>query len=68
MNGDRSIGGHALIGDGRSAALVSRDGAIDWLCWPRFDSPALFASLLDRERGGEWSLRPTGPFAASRSV
>jgi GH15 family glucan-1,4-alpha-glucosidase len=51
---------HAAIGDGRSAALVARDGAVDWLCWPRFDSPAIFAALLDPERGGSLRIAPRG--------
>jgi len=50
------ISEHAAIGNGRSVALVTRDGTVDWLCWPRFDSPALFAELLDPD-GGSWSLR-----------
>ena len=47
---------HALIGDGETAALVATDATVDWLCLPRFDGPALFASLLDAERGGRWTL------------
>jgi GH15 family glucan-1,4-alpha-glucosidase len=49
---------YAIIGDCRSAALVSRRGSLDWLCWPRFDSPALFAALLDPEQGGRFSISP----------
>ena len=49
---------YALIGDRHSAALVSRGGSIDWLCWPRFDSDACFASLLGDERHGFWRLAP----------
>ena len=43
-----------------SAALVGRDGSIDWLCWPRFDSPACFAGLLGGERGGAFRVTPEG--------
>ena len=49
---------YALIGDMQSAALISRDGSVDWLCVPRFDSPACFAALLGDDRHGHWSLAP----------
>lgn len=52
---------YALIGDTHSAALVSRGGAIDWLCWPRFDSDACFTALLGTEEHGHWTIAPTAP-------
>jgi GH15 family glucan-1,4-alpha-glucosidase len=52
---------YALIGDCRGAALVGRDGAIDWLCWPRFDSPACFAALLGSADNGRWRIGPAEP-------
>jgi GH15 family glucan-1,4-alpha-glucosidase len=53
-----AIGDYALLGDCGSAALVSRDAAVEWLCWPGFDSPSLFAAILDRERGGSFQAAP----------
>src|SRR5436190_11279815 len=57
---------YTIIGDGRSAALVSNRGSIDWLCWPRFDSSSIFAALLDPEAGGCWSIHPLGTTQATR--
>ena len=55
-----SIGEHGIIGNMRSAALVNVFGAIDFFCFPEFDSPSVFASLLDSERAGSFSIRPAG--------
>jgi GH15 family glucan-1,4-alpha-glucosidase len=54
-----AIENHAIIGDLNTVALVALDGTIDFLCFPRFDSPSVFASLLDSERGGYFSIRPS---------
>lgn len=56
---------YALLGNCRSAALVSRDGSIDWLCLPRFDAPAVFAALLGNEENGRWRLAPSDPLESS---
>ncbi len=64
--GSHPIEEYALIGDCRGAGLIARDGAIDWLCLPRFDSPAIFAALLDPERGGSFHIRPTGAYHVAR--
>jgi GH15 family glucan-1,4-alpha-glucosidase len=60
------IADHALISDCHSAALVTRNGSIDWLCWPRFDSRSVFARILDDD-GGHWAISPVGPAESNRS-
>ena len=60
------IADYALIGDCKTAALVSRTGSIDWLCWPRFDSDACFAALLGDRSHGHWRIAPAGEFTVSR--
>src|ERR687896_606496 len=57
---------YAIIGDCRSAGLVSRDGSLDWLCLPRFDSPSIFAAVLDAENGGRFLVRPIWEFRTER--
>ena len=57
---------YALIGDRHTAALVGKNGSIDWLCLPRFDSPACFAALLGDENHGFWQLAPTTEFESTR--
>ncbi len=60
-----AIAAHALLSDCHSAALTTADGSVDWLCFPRFDSPSVFGRLLD-DAAGHWSIRPAGEYTTSR--
>ena len=63
-----AIEDHGLIGDLQTAALVSTDGTVDWMCLPRFDSPSVFASLLDHRGGGRFALAPVGGKHVTRQM
>ena len=60
------IADYALIGDSRSAALISRGGSIEWCCWPRFDNSSVFARILDRDHGGHFTIAPADQFRTTR--
>jgi GH15 family glucan-1,4-alpha-glucosidase len=66
MSATPRIEDYALIGDLQTAALIDRDGSIDWLCFPRFDSAACFAALLGEPENGRWLVAPTGPASSTR--
>lgn len=67
QDGYAPIRDYAAIGNGRMAALVARDGAIDWLCVPGLDGEPLLAAVLDPDEGGAWTLAPEEPFAVERA-
>jgi GH15 family glucan-1,4-alpha-glucosidase len=63
----RRIEDYALVGDGETSALIGRNGSVDWLCWPRFDSDACFAALLGDSTHGRWLLTPRDARRVSRT-
>src|SRR5216684_3151095 len=63
----KPISDYGVIGDMHTAALVGLDGSIDWYCAPRFDSPSVFAAILDVRKGGKFQLSPTESFTSSQS-
>jgi pentatricopeptide repeat protein len=62
------IAEHGLVGDLHTVALVGTNGTIDWYCVPAFDSPSVFASILDKDRGGFYAIRPTAPDWSSKQL
>ncbi len=68
MNAYPAVADHGLIGDLQTAALIATDGTIDWFCAPRFDSPSIFAALLDHQKGGHFRITPDGVDYVSKQL
>lgn len=60
----KPISDYGIIGNVLSCALIAKDGSIDWCCLPRFDSPSVFAAILDNDKGGKFSIQPQHRFEA----
>lgn len=58
---------YGVIGNCRTAALISQNGNIEWLCFPDFDSPSIFASMLDREKGGAFGFEVSGDYRITQN-
>lgn len=65
MSGYKKISEYGVIGNTHTAALISNEASVDWLCLPRFDAPSAFASILDRQKGGLFQIRPTSKYTSS---
>lgn len=63
----KPISGYGVIGNTKTAALVGYDGSIDWCCFPRFDSPSVFAAILDWKKGGRWCIQPANEASSTQS-
>ncbi|MFC2041949.1 trehalase-like domain-containing protein [Chloroflexota bacterium] len=63
----KPISDYGIIGNMLSCALIGKDGSIDWSCLPRYDSPSVFAAILDDEKGGQFAINPRLPFESKQA-